>query len=199
MYERFLGFLMHESEKNSTNGVVWYILGVNFTLQFYPRDVATVAIPILSWADTTASTIGRLYGPSSPCLPSRIPLLPLIGLKIPLAQRKSWAGFRAASLTGALIAVEFWSCIAPVRFGGAEAGWNFIKDVVVRSSGMVGGGGSEGGMLKGWIGLSVLSVVIGLVSGVAQVMGEYTVCHCSLSSRFLSLMVGIGRSGIVRR
>jgi diacylglycerol kinase (CTP) len=64
-YERVLGFLMRESEKvlshrtaspnpspkllkfifqNSTNGVVWYILGVNFVLSFYPRDVATVAI-----------------------------------------------------------------------------------------------------------------------------------------------------------
>lgn len=61
-YERVLGFLMRETEKvcpmagyekiqifnsvfqNSTNGVVWYILGVNFVLSLYPRDVATVAI-----------------------------------------------------------------------------------------------------------------------------------------------------------
>src|SRR6266545_889099 len=59
MYERVLGFLMRESEKvspsmsitvdisnskyqKSINGVVWYILGVNFVLSFYPRDVATV-------------------------------------------------------------------------------------------------------------------------------------------------------------
>ncbi|KXN89288.1 CTP-dependent diacylglycerol kinase 1 [Leucoagaricus sp. SymC.cos] len=170
MYERFLGFLMRESEKNSANGVIWYILGVNFALQFYPRDVATVAILILSWADTAASTIGRLYGPSSPRLPSHIPLLPFLGLKIPLAQRKSWAGFIAASLTGALIAVGFWSCIAPVRFGGAEVSWDFVKGVVIGSSEMVGGGGSEGEVLKGWIGLSVLSVVTGLVSGVAEAM-----------------------------
>jgi diacylglycerol kinase (CTP) len=61
-YENLLGFLMRESERvrhshlilimnypysgrqNSVNGVVWYILGVNFVLSFYPQDVATVAI-----------------------------------------------------------------------------------------------------------------------------------------------------------
>lgn len=32
------------SIKNSVNGVVWYILGVNFVLSLYPQDVATVAI-----------------------------------------------------------------------------------------------------------------------------------------------------------
>jgi hypothetical protein len=30
--------------QNSVNGVVWYILGVNFVLTFYPIDIATVAI-----------------------------------------------------------------------------------------------------------------------------------------------------------
>ncbi|KAJ6510881.1 hypothetical protein C8R45DRAFT_965463 [Mycena sanguinolenta] len=34
----WLGFLMRESERTSTNGILWYILGV------YPIDVATVAI-----------------------------------------------------------------------------------------------------------------------------------------------------------
>ncbi|KXN89285.1 CTP-dependent diacylglycerol kinase 1, partial [Leucoagaricus sp. SymC.cos] len=170
VYERFLGFLMRKNEKNSTNGVIWYILGVNVALQFSPRDVATAAILILSWADTAASTTGRLYRPSSPRLPSHIPLLPLLRLKIPPTQRKGWTGFMAASLTGALIAVGFWSCIAPVRFGGAEVSWDFVKGVVVGSSGMIRGGGSEGGVLKGWMGLSVLSVVTGLVSGVVEAM-----------------------------
>ncbi|KAJ6523071.1 hypothetical protein DFH09DRAFT_867026, partial [Mycena vulgaris] len=42
--ERALGFLMRESERHGTNGTLWYILGVNFALTFYPIDVATVAI-----------------------------------------------------------------------------------------------------------------------------------------------------------
>ncbi|KAJ7279370.1 hypothetical protein C8J57DRAFT_1569994 [Mycena rebaudengoi] len=44
VHERVLGFLMRESEKHSTNGTLWYILGVNFALTFYPIDVATVAV-----------------------------------------------------------------------------------------------------------------------------------------------------------
>ncbi|KAJ6545916.1 hypothetical protein DFH09DRAFT_1508909 [Mycena vulgaris] len=35
---------MCESERHGTNGTLWYILGVNFALTFYPIDVATVAI-----------------------------------------------------------------------------------------------------------------------------------------------------------
>ncbi|KAK6966291.1 hypothetical protein R3P38DRAFT_2591156 [Favolaschia claudopus] len=72
VYERWLGFLMRESEKTGTNGTLWYILGVNFALTFYPIDVATVAILILSWADTAASTLGRAYGRRTPPLPSAV-------------------------------------------------------------------------------------------------------------------------------
>ncbi|KAJ3566192.1 hypothetical protein NP233_g7151 [Leucocoprinus birnbaumii] len=169
LYERVLGFLMRESEKSSTNGVIWYILGVNFALQFYPRDVATVAILILSWADTAASTIGRLYGPSSPRLPSHLciphPKLPII--KIPLAPRKSYAGFIAASLTGAMIAVGFWAWIAPMRFNGREVSWDFVRGVT--------SAGAEGRALSEWWGLGVIGVVAGLVSGVAEAMGAYLV------------------------
>ncbi|KAJ7226831.1 hypothetical protein GGX14DRAFT_627191 [Mycena pura] len=74
VYERLLGFLMRESERHGTNGTIWYILGVNFALTFYPIDVATVAILILSWADTAASTLGRMYGPRTPPLPSSLSL-----------------------------------------------------------------------------------------------------------------------------
>ncbi|KAJ7187238.1 hypothetical protein C8R46DRAFT_286340 [Mycena filopes] len=74
VYEKALGFLMRESERTGTNGTLWYILGVNFALTFYPIDVATVAILILSWADTAASTIGRAYGPRTAPLPSSVSL-----------------------------------------------------------------------------------------------------------------------------
>ncbi|KAF7305363.1 hypothetical protein HMN09_00788400 [Mycena chlorophos] len=106
LYERLLGFLMRESEKTGTNGTIWYILGVNFALTFYPIDVATVSILMaglpslapehptfvgswlavliflliafspfsLSWADTAASTIGRMYGPRTAPLPTSISL-----------------------------------------------------------------------------------------------------------------------------
>ncbi|KAG8937629.1 hypothetical protein FRC03_007987, partial [Tulasnella sp. 419] len=63
LYEKAVGFLMRESEKKTTNGVIWYMLGVIYTLALLPRDIAVSSILILSWCDTTASTFGRLYGP----------------------------------------------------------------------------------------------------------------------------------------
>ncbi|KAG6829756.1 hypothetical protein H0H92_003632 [Tricholoma furcatifolium] len=177
LFERCLGFLMRESEKvfeqpikrrnsililtatrqKSTNGVIWYILGVNFALTFYPLDVATVAILILSWADTTASTFGRLYGPYTPPLPRRTPVL-----RLPLAPRKSLAGFVAATLTGALVAVGFWALVAPVRPEGLSWTWD---------GGVGGGEGCASALsLKGAWGLGVVGVVAGLVSGVAEAL-----------------------------
>ncbi|KAF9078318.1 hypothetical protein BDP27DRAFT_1309393 [Rhodocollybia butyracea] len=163
VYERYLGFLMRESEKRSTNGVIWYIIGVNFALTFYPLDVATVAILILSWADTAASTIGRLWGGYTPRLPARLPLLPFLPqslrskLVLPLAPRKSLAGFLAASLTGACIAFVFWGWVAPIPLrverGDVTWFWN-------------GGASVSGGLIE----LSALAVFAGLISGVAEAL-----------------------------
>jgi diacylglycerol kinase (CTP) len=160
-YERFLGFLMRESEKNSVNGVIWYILGVNFALTFYPQDVATVAILILSWADTTASTFGRLYGSSTRKLPSRLPIL-----RLPLAPRKSLAGFIAATLTGAAIAAGFWGLAAPARFGGRDVTWSWSEGVRQVTQGAETQAFGAGGV---W-GLVAITVVAGLVSGVAEAL-----------------------------
>ncbi|WWC65488.1 uncharacterized protein I303_108106 [Kwoniella dejecticola CBS 10117] len=104
IWESYLGFLMRESERNKINGVVWYLVGVIWVLGLYPRDVAVVSILTLSWSDTTASTIGRLWGKYTKPLPANFP-----GLKIlKFAPRKSLAGFLAASVTGFLIGISFW-------------------------------------------------------------------------------------------
>ncbi|KAF7340795.1 hypothetical protein MSAN_02108600 [Mycena sanguinolenta] len=186
VYERWLGFLMRESEKTSTNGVLWYILGVNFALTFYPIDVATVAILILSWADTAASTVGRMYGPRTPPLPQSVSLawlpwwvwVPSVflapapstpapaskmnghvngyanghaptangtikenpkgrrgkerRLRTPFAPRKSTAGFAAACVTGAVVALAFWLGLANgglLGGGGWGTGWVQVKGV----------------------------------------------------------------------
>ncbi|KJA18691.1 hypothetical protein HYPSUDRAFT_920321 [Hypholoma sublateritium FD-334 SS-4] len=156
-YETYLGFLMRESERDSVNGVVWYILGVNFVLSLYPQDVATVAILILSWADTAASTIGRLYGSSTSRLPARVPLL-----RLPLAPRKSLAGFIAAAVTGAAIAFGFWGFVAPLRAGGRDITWAWDGGVRGAAGASFGGGGA--------LGLVALSVVAGVVSAVAEAL-----------------------------
>lgn len=62
IYEKFLGFLMRESEKvclqhseghrhlkcvtlqHKTNGVIWYLLGCVFVLSIYPLDIAVISI-----------------------------------------------------------------------------------------------------------------------------------------------------------
>ncbi|KAG6902097.1 hypothetical protein C0995_004449 [Termitomyces sp. Mi166 len=168
IYERCLGFLMRESEKKTTNGVIWYILGVNFVLTFYPLDVATVAILILSWGDTAASTFGRLYGSRTPPLPSRTPIL-----RLPLAPRKSFAGFIAATITGAAIAFGFWGLVAPVRgdltwtwdtgvLASPSAPASILPALGITGSGLAGAGGLLG---LGWI-----SGVAGFVSGVAEAL-----------------------------
>ncbi|KDR74627.1 hypothetical protein GALMADRAFT_140993 [Galerina marginata CBS 339.88] len=161
-YERFLGFLMRESERDSVNGVVWYILGVNFVLSLYPQDVATVAILILSWADTAASTFGRLYGFQTRKLPARLPIL-----RLPLAPRKSLAGFAAAAVTGTCIALGFWGYVAPMRARGRDISWAWDGGVrqldhATQTPIAAGGGGP--------LGLLVISIFAGLVSGIAEAL-----------------------------
>ncbi|KAL0581661.1 Diacylglycerol kinase [Marasmius crinis-equi] len=161
LYEKCLGFLMRESEKHTTNGVTWYIIGVNFALMFYPLDVATVAILILSWADTAASTIGRLWGYLTPRLPTHIPLIPFSPVRLPLAPRKSLAGFLAAFATGSAIAAGFWGWMAPMRTNKDDITWWFDGGV---------SGGQPGYSFGGWIGLALISVCAGMISAVAEAL-----------------------------
>ncbi|KAF8732356.1 hypothetical protein AX14_004517 [Amanita brunnescens Koide BX004] len=164
LFERTVGFLMRESEKKKSNGVVWYLLGVNFVLTFYPTDVAVVAILILSWADTMASTLGRMFGPRTPPLPRRLPFL-----RLPLAPRKSLAGFVAASITGACAAVMFWGWIAPLRHNGADLSWTW-QNGVHRTSSLLSWLGMGSSVTRGWLGLGAIGIVAGLVSGVAEAL-----------------------------
>ncbi|EGN91833.1 hypothetical protein SERLA73DRAFT_191940 [Serpula lacrymans var. lacrymans S7.3] len=169
-FEKCVGFLMRESEKKSSNGVIWYILGVNFALLAYPLDIAVVAILILSWADTAASTFGRLFGSYTPPLPRRLPILCL-----PLAPRKSLAGFIAASITGACIAASFWTWVGPMRYSDLSWSWDqgvstaFVtgQEPVKSALASIGMSGIKAG---GWLGLSAITLFAGMVSGVAEAL-----------------------------
>ncbi|KAI0640497.1 hypothetical protein C8Q79DRAFT_1079389 [Trametes meyenii] len=181
LFERCLGFLMRESEKKSTNGVIWYIIGVIFVLSVYPLDIATVSIFILSWADTAASTVGRLLGRYTPPLPRTIPLIPFVPfLRLPLAPRKSLAGFIAGSVTGAAIALGFWGWYTPVRdaqldFHLPVALVGAIEETLpVQIAGIVQHGiewvQATELPIGRWVGLGTLGTVCGLVSGVAEAL-----------------------------
>ncbi|KAK4686417.1 hypothetical protein P7C73_g3716, partial [Tremellales sp. Uapishka_1] len=135
VWEEYFGALMRESERDQVNGVVYYLVGVIFVLSFYPRDVAVVAILTLSWSDTTASTIGRLWGRYTAPLPAHVP-----GIKfLPFAPRKSLAGFLAATVTGFMIGIGFW-------WNGSPNHWTILEGAgkwgVVGTAVVVGVGGA---------------------------------------------------------
>jgi len=158
--------LMRESEKKSTNGVIWYILGVVFVLASFPLDIAVVSILILSWADTSASTFGRLWGKKTRALPRTF-------LGLPFAPRKSLAGFIAASLTGALTAVAFWGWFAPL-VNRPEVSWTWADGFSLSSAARVyipDNVDPRGSFnFGGWTGLGIISVFAGIVSGVAEAL-----------------------------
>ncbi|OJT04248.1 CTP-dependent diacylglycerol kinase 1 [Trametes pubescens] len=176
IYERCLGFLMRESEKKSTNGVIWYIIGVIFVLAVYPLDIATVAILILSWADTAASTVGRMFGAYTPPLPRKLPLL-----RLPLAPRKSLAGFLAGAATGAAIAVGFWGWFAPdaraaqLAFYLPAGTLNTALAALPAQLAEIGTKAVDAVQATGvpvgrWLGLGTLGAVCGLISGTAEAL-----------------------------
>ncbi|TKA80737.1 hypothetical protein B0A49_01154, partial [Cryomyces minteri] len=79
------------------NGVIWYLLGAFTALRLFPKDVGTLAILLLSWCDTAASTFGRLWGRYTPRV----------------RRGKSLAGSVAAAAVGVSTAAVFYGLIAP--------------------------------------------------------------------------------------
>lgn len=158
-FEKCVGIFMRDSERQTSNGVIWYMLGVNTVLVTLPLDIAVVSVAILSWADTAASTFGRLYGQFTPRLPARSPILGL-----PLAPRKSLAGFVAAAITGAAVAVGFWSFVAPLREQKPELSWTWEGGVGRAFA------NSDSKMFSGWTGITTIGIVAGLVTAVAEAL-----------------------------
>ncbi|KAK8187999.1 uncharacterized protein BKA78DRAFT_332590 [Phyllosticta capitalensis] len=104
-YIRCLGALMRESEVDGWNGVIWYLLGTWTALCWFPKDVGVMAVMLLSWCDTAASTAGRRWGKYTP----------------QIRRGKSAAGSLAALLTGVVTAALFYGWIAP-RVQAGEPG-----------------------------------------------------------------------------
>lgn len=122
----------------------------------------------LSWADTAASTFGRMYGSRTPPLPSHI-------LGLPLAPRKSLAGFVAASLTGAAVATGFWSLIGPLR--GTDLTWTWETGIASEFS-RAAGDAQGATAFAGWTGIVTIGVMAGLVTGIAEALGKYGHSSC---------------------
>lgn len=106
----------------------------------------------LSWADTSASTIGRLFSHSryNPKLPRRI----FFNI-IPIARSKSLIGFLAAWFTGLCIGVGY--------YGGIDE---------------YGGGRSRGGavdwrVLEWKRGVALTGMMVGAVAAVTEALGQF--------------------------
>jgi hypothetical protein len=112
--------------------------GIYPHVSYIPHPILAKLTVSLSWSDTTASTIGRLWGKYTPPLPAHFPLIP----SLKFAPRKSLAGFLAATVTGFLICMTFWS--------RGSQGWKILE--------------------SGWAGLTITSVVIGIGGAVAEAL-----------------------------
>ncbi|KAI1179803.1 hypothetical protein F4777DRAFT_574628 [Nemania sp. FL0916] len=156
-YVRYLGALMRETEYAGWNGVIFYLLGAWIVLRFFPKDVSVVAVMLLSWCDTAASTFGRLYGRYTPRI----------------RRGKSLAGSLAACLVGVATAGWFWGILAPRTgpFPGDDQhpfmfqGVLRLPAVIVNMLGL-----DESPMLVGNVAVGVLSLWSGLVAAGSEVI-----------------------------
>ncbi|PWY66739.1 hypothetical protein BO70DRAFT_419048 [Aspergillus heteromorphus CBS 117.55] len=91
------GIFLRNTEVAGYNPVIWFLLGSYIALQFFPEDVALMAVLLLSVSDTAASTFGRLYGRYTTTL----------------RPGKTLAGSMAAGTAGVVTAACFWGYFVP--------------------------------------------------------------------------------------
>ena len=157
MYIRVVGALMRETEVEGWNGVIWYLLGAWTVLRFLPKDVAVMGVLLLSWCDTAASTVGRLYGRYTPRI----------------RRGKTLAGSAAAAVVGLLTAGLFWGWAVP-RYGFTE-GFMFKGELQLPEPirGGLSGWGIGQETLGGWAALGVVSLWSGFVASASEVVDVF--------------------------
>lgn len=158
IYVLSLGALMRETEYNSWNGVIWYLLGTWTVLYFLPKDVSVVAVLLLSWCDTAASTFGRAFGRYTPRI----------------RKGKSVAGTSAAFIVGVVTAFGFWGWLAPRTgpFPGDDE-WPFMFTGVLRLPGVVQNTLSltdSQSTIGGGAALAVMSIWTGFAAAASEVV-----------------------------
>ena len=97
LYCRTVGALMRKKEIHTYNGVLWYILGLIFSFNFFSKDVTLISLFLLSCSDTAAATIGRKYGHLTP----------------KVARNKSLAGSIASFTVGVITCWVFYGYFVP--------------------------------------------------------------------------------------
>ncbi|KAL9114082.1 MAG: hypothetical protein Q9227_001854 [Pyrenula ochraceoflavens] len=153
-YIRCLGALMRETEVDGYNGVIWYLLGAFLSLRFFPKDVGVMGVLLLSWCDTAASTLGRIYGRYT----------------IRLRRGKSLAGTLAAFAVGVSTALFFWGWLSP-RVGtfpdDPEGGFMFrgTLSLPTQITRYIGWGPKK---ITGAAALGAMSIVTGVIASFSE-------------------------------
>lgn len=144
---------MRECEAHDKyNGVISYLGGTWFVMRFCQKDVAVVAILLLSWCDTAASTFGRLWGKYTPRV----------------RKGKSLAGTLAAFFMGVIAALIFWAWVAPSvprEWNIGEGGFAFTGYLTLRPElRQLLGSFKDQTTVGGYTALAVVALVSGVVA-----------------------------------
>lgn len=161
LYVRVCGALMRETEFEGWNGVIWYLLGAWIVLTFFPKDIGVMGVLLLSWCDTAASTVGRLYGRYTPRIRSG----------------KSLAGSLAALVVGVVTAVGYWGYIAPryspfvndIDYPFMFQGTLSLPSAVREAMGLTQAQAS----ISGGLALAVMSLWTGFVASASEVIDMF--------------------------
>lgn len=154
-YVKVWGALMRESEYAGWNGVIFYLLGAWAALFFFPKDVGVMSVLLLSWCDTAASTIGRLWGRYTPRL----------------RRGKSLAGSAAACVVGIATSYFFYGWLVP-KLGPLPGNEEFLYTgslslprVVTDAFGI----STDQATITGPLALAVVSIWSGFVASASEV------------------------------
>ena len=157
-YIKVCGALMRETEVHDKyNGVIFYLAGVWTALRFFPPDVAAMAILLLSWCDTAASTFGRLYGRYTPRI----------------RKGKSLAGSLAALITGVITAWIWYGYFVP-SYPEFEDSFMYQGTLTLPTSiRAVLNLTTEAATVNGKVALIFMSVVSGLIASLSELVDMY--------------------------
>ncbi len=135
------------SEVRGWNGVVWYLVGSIAVLSLFPKDISSLSILLLSWCDTAASTVGRIWGRYTP----------------QVRRGKSLAGCLASFAVGAITAAVFWGLVVPNTPNWAnDAAYPLMWNERLGIEGV-------GEVTGGWA-LAMMSVVTGVIASVSEAL-----------------------------
>lgn len=158
-YVRVWGALMRESEFAGWNGVIFYLLGAWIALYAFPKDVGVMGVLLLSWCDTAASTIGRLWGRYTPRI----------------RRGKSLAGSSAAFVVGVATSYFFYGWLVP-KMGPLPGNEDFmfngalsLPQAVTKAIGI----SRDQATITGPLALAVMSLWSGFVASASEVVDVF--------------------------